>query len=104
MKNDDRIELEEREQQAFAIASHRIASLVRVVDCDAAVVLSPPTMPAERLADRLVADIAGSLVMLRESCYGGVQLTDDQVWERARNIAAKVLVTYHVEDLKDVTS
>lgn len=66
------------------------------------VVLDPPTMPGERLADRLVADIAGALVMLREPCYGGVQLTDDQVWERSRAIAARLLVTYHVEELADV--
>lgn len=53
----------------------------------------------EAMIDCLVGDIAGSIAVLRTERAGAParDLTDDDCWERARNIAAWLLIEYDVK-------
>lgn len=51
-----------------------------------------PPEPSESLIDSLVGHVVGSLAMLREPCYGGVAITDDQIKERARAIVQRLIL------------
>jgi hypothetical protein len=62
----------------------------------------PVTAPVtESLIDSLVGDVVGYLVALREPHYGGVPITDEQAWERARNVVAGLIGNYRIERLPD---
>jgi hypothetical protein len=52
-----------------------------------------------RIADQLIAEVRIKLLSLREPCYGGVPITDEQAEERARAIVAGLLGNYAVKEL-----
>lgn len=62
-------------------------------------VIPAPTSDAvvtESLIDSLVGDVVGYLVTLREPHCGPLPITDEQAWERARNIVAGLIGNYDI--------
>lgn len=59
----------------------------------------PPHGPSESLTDDLVGDLVGALAMLREPQCGSVQITDDQIKDRACNIVQSLIGNYKIERL-----
>ncbi len=57
--------------------------------------------PSESFIDDLVGDLVGAIAMLREPQCGSVQITDDQIKDRARNIAQALLGNYNITARKD---
>jgi hypothetical protein len=60
--------------------------------------IPPPGRPVS-LADRLVADVAEGLRVLR--LRDGLQVTDEQCLERARNIVCGLIGNYKIEENSD---
>jgi hypothetical protein len=57
-------------------------------------------MQKEELIDSLVADVVGGLAMFREPhCGGHVNITDEQLWDRARNVVSGLIGNYKIQAL-----
>lgn len=55
---------------------------------------------SESLRDSLVGDVAGYLVTLREPHCAGLPITDEQAWERARNIVSGLISNYRITPIE----
>jgi hypothetical protein len=74
------------------VAAAAAAAGVTLVDDREDVVIPPP----RSLADRLVGDILDGLRVL--NTLEGLNIDEDLLWARARNVAAGILANYIVTD------
>lgn len=59
-------------------------------------------MQREELATDLIADIVGGLAKFREPhCGGHASITDEQLWDRARNIVGGLLGNYKISKVPE---